>query len=354
MTTNAEAQSFRFARNARWRAPPTVIDDSRSACLQIREFPRRFVYNADLDGVLSAHLLCKHLGWEPVGASACSGLPSDGLWFAEGPLGAGVVFIDLWAAPAQYAVIDQHIVAIDPEHAEELRRLPMKINPNLLWMRTAEVGATDEERHYQWKYPFGVVHFLIAALESMGESVRIEDAPLRGSASVLDLILRADDAARSTAGKYRANALGWWDYLCSVGGPTTAALAERACGVSEAEAGTRQAEVEAWIHGCGHRHSIQAIGRDAGLSTHLRREGWNGAVDGLVGVIGAACGFASMASHSRWVERRLHGERSSSADAADMRARLGSPSLFSYAVTARFGSKAASGFSCSFRQPAGT
>lgn len=82
----------------------SAIADARAACLQIREFPRRFVFNANLDGVLSAHLLKRRLVWQPVGASACSGLQTDCLWLAEGPLGKDLVFIDLWAAQSEYAL----------------------------------------------------------------------------------------------------------------------------------------------------------------------------------------------------------------------------------------------------------
>lgn len=337
-------------RGARWHPSSSAIADARAACLQIREFPRRFVFNADLDGVLSAHLLKRQLDWQPVGASACSGLQTDCLWLAEGPLGKDVVFIDLWAAQPEYAVIDQHIVAIDRSHAERLRQHPAKLNPNLLWVRTSETGTPDAAHHYKWKYPFGVVHFLIAALESIGETVQISDGRLHESATVLDLLLRADDAARSTAGRYRANALGWWEYLCSFGGKTTAALAERACCLSEPETLRRQSDVEDWIRACARRHSVWHIGRDAGLTDHLETSGWSVGVDGVVDGIGEACGFTRMSNHGRWTARRLRGERSDSSNPESMRAALSHPSIFSYAVTARFGAKAATGFSCSFRR----
>ena len=339
---------------ARWRPGPDVIDRTREACLGIRELPRQFVFNADLDGVLSAHLLDGSLGWTAVGASACSGVQGDCLWLAAGPLGTEVVFVDLWVAPPEYAVIDQHIVAVDRAHADRLRGQRSKINPNLLWVRTAETDLADQEWHYKWKYPFGVVHFLIAALESIGESVRIPDAQLHGSASVIDLVLRADDAARSTAGRYRSNALGWWDYLCSVGGATTRVLAERACFATEAEAMRRQADVERWIGTCGHRHAIRSIGGDAGLSKHLSTVGWSGGVDDAIETIGIACGFSRLAPHDRWIARSLRGERSDSSKPRVMLEALARPDLFSYAVTARFGHKASSGFSCSYRKQAGT
>ncbi len=335
---------------ARWHASPVAIADTQAACLRIRDFPRRFVFNADLDGVLSAHLLKKHLGWEPVGASACSGLPTDSLWLPSGSLGTDVVFVDLWVATPDYAVIDQHIVAIDLPHARDLRSHPLKVNPNLLWVRTSEASATDAEHHYRWKYPFGVVHFLIAALESIGEPVRIDDEPLHGSATAFDLFLRADDAARSTAGRYRQNALGWWEYLCAIGGGVTAALAERACCMGEPEALRRQADVEHWIRSCAHRHSVLNIGDDAGLSKHLLQAGWSSGADGVVGGIGEACGFTRMATHARWIRRPLRGARSDAGNPDSMRAALSNPDLFSYAVTARFGTKAATGFSCSFRR----
>lgn len=335
---------------ARWHATPAAIADTRAACLRIRDFPRRFVFNADLDGVLSAHLLKKHLGWEPVGASACSGLPTDSLWLPSGSLGTDVVFVDLWVAPPDFAVIDQHIVAIDCPHAQSLRSHRMKVNPNLLWVRTSETSATDAEHHYKWKYPFGVVHFLIAALESLGEPIRIADEPLHGSATALDLVLRADDAARSTAGRYRENALGWWEYLCAFGGGVTAALAERACCMRESEALRRQIDVEHWIRSCAHRHSILKIGADAGLSQHLLAAGWSSGADAVVSGIGEVCGFTRMATHDRWIRRSLRGTRSDASNPTSMRAALSNPDLFSYAVTARFGTKSATGFSCSFRR----
>lgn len=73
-------------------------------------------------------------------------------------------------------------------------------------------------------------------------------------------------------------------------------------------------------------------------------------MDGVVDDIGEACGFTRMSNHGRWTARRLRGERSDSSNPKSMRAALSHPGIFSYAVTARFGAKAARGFSCSFRR----
>lgn len=118
--------------------------------------------------------------------------------------------------------IDQHIIAFNREHHEEIVSYRTKLNPNLLRKRTF-VG--DMESDYFHKYPFGTVHFLITLMAKEGINVELPDLTKSFQISQTGrygqtvtvnaghIILRADDALFSTLSKYRDNALDWWSWL---------------------------------------------------------------------------------------------------------------------------------------------
>ena len=72
---------------------------------------------------------------------------------------------------------------------------------------------------YYNKYPFGTVHYLIAILESEGIRVDLDFMKQVGSIKFMDLLLRADDAMKTTVdSNYMANASAWWNWLVQKSG----------------------------------------------------------------------------------------------------------------------------------------
>ena len=168
---------------------------------------RECVLNTDLDGLLTGIILQNTLNWKVVGwydskktlaiSDQCRGSPSD------------LVFLDVFVVADNLECIDQHIVAQDEDHGKKLVQNPRKLNPNLENLRYASREGKDP-RSYAWKYPFGTVHYIISLLEALGHNIEIDlNRPTQGPADAGDLILRADDAARTTSHKYAENASKW-------------------------------------------------------------------------------------------------------------------------------------------------
>jgi hypothetical protein len=66
-----------------FEVPREVLDNSRVRASALRVEKRPFLFNTDLDGILSAQLLSLVLGWEPIGMCKCAGRGSDSLWVGE-------------------------------------------------------------------------------------------------------------------------------------------------------------------------------------------------------------------------------------------------------------------------------
>ena len=254
--------------NLRHRADDETIVAAKQAVTIFFSSTENFYVNPDLDGFLSAAVLKSVLSWNPVGIAACNGTTEDSLWTT---VATGreleAVFVDIWIHPQNIKVIDQHITAYDEVHHAELAKNSLKVNPNLLWPRMLR-GAGS--RAYQWKYPFGVVHFIIAALESLGHVIDIEESAVLGFSN-LDLLLRADDAARTTSANYRPNALCWWDFLVRLGGPVTRMLADHAIHTPMARVSSRQTSAEQHL-----AQLLRPVGRgtrDGGVAALIRQAG---------------------------------------------------------------------------------
>jgi hypothetical protein len=228
------------------------------------------IINTDIDGIMTALFLQEALGWKIVGL--CDS--KDTVWIAaDGKADPSkAVFLDIFVARPSIRCIDQHIVAQDAAHAAKLAAIPTKLNPNLHRVRYASRNGKDP-RSYAWKYPFGSVHFIIACLEALGHTVALPPkAVVAKGVDPIDLILRADDAARTTAENYVANARSWWGWLCGFGGSSTRALAERAQALtpeSAQDAHDRLAELFRRKFGC---HT-----NDGNFSRRLKKNG--GALD---------------------------------------------------------------------------
>ena len=180
---------------------------------------KNIVINTDIDGFLCGMILQKYYGCKVVGFSNSR----ETIWIKDGIDDMNQpIYIDIYVANPNVICIDQHIVAFDRTHHNEIVSFGTKINPNLLRRRTF-VG--DMESDYYHKYPFGTVHFLIAIMAGQGIQVELPDlykihnvltpGPNKKTVStnVGHMILRADDALYSTLSPYRDNALDWWNWL---------------------------------------------------------------------------------------------------------------------------------------------
>lgn len=177
------------------------------------------VINTDIDGFLCGMILQKYYGCRVVGFSNSR----ETIWIQDGIDDINKpIYIDIYVANPKVICIDQHIIAFNKAHHEEIVSHRTKLNPNLLRKRTF-VG--DMESDYYHKYPFGTVHFLIALMEKEGinvelpnltKSYKISQSGKYGQTISINaghIILRADDALFSTLSAYRDNALDWWAWL---------------------------------------------------------------------------------------------------------------------------------------------
>lgn len=177
---------------------------------------KRLIINTDLDGVLSGLLLHSAFGCEIVGFSNSA----DCVWIDHSRIDSvrDAVYIDMFIADPTVPCIDQHIVAADYNHWQQLSSNPLKINPNLM-SRCVFLGSGSDA--YTIKYPFGTVHFLCALINrDMGLDLRRPLTPGNYSQQlhVGDLFLRADDAlTTSLRGSFTNNARQWWQWLRQLG-----------------------------------------------------------------------------------------------------------------------------------------
>ena len=186
---------------------------------ELFEKNKNIVINTDIDGFLCGMVLQKYYGCKVVGFSNSR----ETVWLTpdihdiDAP-----IYIDLYVARPNVICIEQHIIAYDRDHHEEIKAFGTKINPNLDRERTF-VG--DMQSDYYHKYPFGTIHYLIALMEREGISVELPNLGVSWDVKPFDpkfgtvrscagqIILRADDALYSTLSPYRDNALDWWAWL---------------------------------------------------------------------------------------------------------------------------------------------
>lgn len=179
----------------------------------------KIVVNTDIDGVLSAYVLCKYCGCEIVGFSNSR----DCVWWREDKMRDvfDAVYLDMYVAHPKVLTIDQHIIAHDAAMAAQLDEFGTKLNPNIENVRTFMPNES-----YARKYPFGTVHYILAKLGQMGVEVHLDldkviSSDFDASLTVGDFFLRADDAFKTTlASSYRANAKEWWSWLRTLSGET--------------------------------------------------------------------------------------------------------------------------------------
>jgi len=168
----------------------------------------QIIINTDIDGIFSALILCNYLNCKVAGF--CNS--AETVWIDKSKLNSVYegVYIDMFVPRKEVICIDQHIVAVDQEHCMKIRSLGTKFNPNL-----------DNPRFhippnsYARKYPFGTVHYIIANLEKNEVNMNLHlDNQVLQNLSLMDLLLRADDAMQTTVhSSYVRNAKEWWRWL---------------------------------------------------------------------------------------------------------------------------------------------
>ena len=177
------------------------------------------VINTDIDGFLCGMILQKYYGCRVVGFSNSR----ETVWLTpeiqdiDSP-----IFIDLYVTRPNVICIEQHIIAYDSVHHNQIIGYGTKYNPNLDRTRTF-VG--DMGSDYYHKYPFGTVHYLIMLMAKEGIHVELPNLsfesrirlPYGGTQhmgmSAGQIILRADDALSSTLSRYKDNAVDWWAWM---------------------------------------------------------------------------------------------------------------------------------------------
>lgn len=188
---------------------------------ELFERNNKIVINTDIDGFLSGMILQEYFGCEIVGFSNSK----SKVWLKEGfdELYAPI-YIDLYVNNPETVCIEQHILAYDMNHLNEINRANRmgayitKLNPNL------ERSRNTYRNDYAHKYPFGTVHYLISLMEREGICVHLPaldvHQPIDFGAFVGrydicpgQILLRADDALYTTIVKYPDNARDWWDWL---------------------------------------------------------------------------------------------------------------------------------------------
>lgn len=186
---------------------------------ELFENNKNIVINTDIDGFLCGMVLQKYYDCKIVGFSNSR----ETVWLTPDVTDIDKpIYIDLYVARPDVICIEQHIIAYDRAHHEEIKAYGTKINPNLERERTF-VG--DMQSDYYHKYPFGTIHYLIALMEREGIKVELPNLGQLWDVKPFDpkygtvkscagqIILRADDALYSTLSPYRENALDWWRWL---------------------------------------------------------------------------------------------------------------------------------------------
>lgn len=184
---------------------------------------KNIVINTDIDGFLSGMILQKYYDCKIVGFSNSR----ESIWLTpEIPSILSPVYIDIFVNRARVHCIDQHIVAYNNRHIDQLLSYGTKLNPNLDISRRAFQNIPSGETYYK-KYPFGTVHYLISLMQMDGIDVEFNDLYTTKEVIGIDhntysiqpgqVLLRADDALYSSLGPYRENANEWWDRLSQSG-----------------------------------------------------------------------------------------------------------------------------------------
>lgn len=174
---------------------------------------KNIIINTDIDGILSGLLLVKYLNCNIIGF--CNS--KDTVWLDEtnDNLYDGV-YVDMFVTDQMATCIDQHIVALDPEHLNSIKSKKILFSPQSDDINNIRCfNATD----FKNKYPFGTFQYILAMLEHEGTKVKLpklDDVISNTNIRVGDLLNRPDDAMNSTLLTYKKNAENWWNWLITL------------------------------------------------------------------------------------------------------------------------------------------
>ncbi len=175
--------------------------------LELLKQNKKIIVNTDIDGIFSALVLHNFVGCEVVGF--CNS--DNTVWIDKRKVSSiyDCVYIDMFVPLSNVGCIDQHIISVNERHHELIRQNNKKYNPNLDNPRFHNPSSS-----YFLKYPFGTVHYIIAGLESTGIKIDLDLFNTADNLQLIDFILRADDAMKTTVDSpYSANAKQWWTWL---------------------------------------------------------------------------------------------------------------------------------------------
>ena len=172
----------------------------------------KIIVNTDIDGVLSAYVLCRYCGCEIVGFSNSA----QYVWWRKDKISSiyDAVYIDMYVPRKDVLTIDQHIIAYDADSLMAIASFGSKMNPNIDNPRTFLPNNS-----YYLKYPFGTIHYILSKLGKAGVNVlfdytRVLDKQHGCPLTIADFLLRADDAmTTSLNSRYVDNARDWWRWL---------------------------------------------------------------------------------------------------------------------------------------------
>jgi hypothetical protein len=179
---------------------------------ELFEKNKNIIINTDIDGILSGAILVKHLYCKVVGFTNSK----DTVWLADDYDDLYKhVYVDMFVTSDAALCVDQHIVAVNASHQKKIIWSGTKYGPHIDNKRI----FTDYD--FRNKYPFGTVHYIIAQLEEDGLSIKLPDLYSKVPNSNIqfgDLILRADDAMKTSLCAYKSNAQNWWEWLLNKSG----------------------------------------------------------------------------------------------------------------------------------------
>ena len=221
--------------------------------LDLLRHNNKIIVNTDIDGILSAFVLCKYCNCEIVGFSNSA----ECVWWRSDEITSiyDAVYIDMYVPRKDILTIDQHIIAFDKAALHEIAALGTKLNPNIDNPRTFLPNSS-----YYLKYPFGTIHYILAKLGKAGISVpfdlqKIVSTNYGDVLKVADFILRADDAmTTSLYSNYVDNAKNWWWWL-----------------KDESKMSPNIVSLTNYLNSCVYE-SINVLGRKSAIATYFTRE----------------------------------------------------------------------------------
>lgn len=163
------------------------------------------ITNSDLDGILSASILCKHFPNLKLGGFTNS---FDKVWINSEVKQNNSIYLDIYMTNPNVLSIDNHIIDFNSEREYS----SLKYNPNIIHKKSLKT--------YHQKYPFSTFLYIVNILEINGYTLNIDLNKVIGKTNnnenvyVWEVLLRADDTLSNTF-LYETNTKYWWKWILS-------------------------------------------------------------------------------------------------------------------------------------------